>query len=92
MKNKILTVEGTFLVETRGVIVSGLLEAGTERFDVGDLINILRPDNTSISTVVKGWHMFGGCISGKKNMGMLLGTTTKEDVPIGSLILLIDVE
>ncbi len=83
-----LTVEATFRIERAGIIVTGLLEADVPKFKTGDQVDILRPDGTSVCTVIKGLDIFGGYFSEKKIIGVLLGNEimTKEQVPNGSVI------
>ena len=64
------------MVTGRGLIlVPGL---GDKKATIGDKIKIIRPDNSTIETVIKG-------ITFNLSRDILVGSElTKEDVPIGS--------
>lgn len=69
-------VEDHFLVTGRGlVLVPGLRD---KKANVGDSIKIVRPDQTTIETIIRGigWNEFRDILVGND--------LTKNDVPIGS--------
>lgn len=69
-------VEESFLVTgIRLILVPGPVDKTAK---VGDLIKIMRPDQTIIVTTIKGigWNNLHGILVGSK--------LTKEEVPIGS--------
>ena len=71
-------VEDHFMVTGRGLIlVPGL---GDKKASVGDPIKIIRPDQTSIQTSIRGlgWNEFRDILVGND--------LTKDDVPIGSAV------
>ncbi len=74
-------VEERFMITRLGlVLVPGL---GDKQAKIGDKIKIIRPDNSTIETVIKG-------IAVNPNRDILVGSElTKEDVPIGSKVWLI---
>lgn len=72
----LFTVQDRFLVTGRGLIlVPGI---GDKKANVGDSINILKPDQTIIETTIRGigFNEFRDILVGKD--------LTKDDVPIGS--------
>jgi hypothetical protein len=69
-------VEDHFMITGRGLIlVPGL---GDKKASVSDPIKIIRPDQTSIETSIRGigWNEFRDILVGND--------LTKDDVPIGS--------
>jgi hypothetical protein len=69
-------VDDRFMVTGRGLIlVPGL---GEKKASVGDPIKIIRPDQSTVETTIKGigWNEFRDILIGNE--------LTKDDVPIGS--------
>jgi hypothetical protein len=81
------TVEDTFLIPGRGLIVTGELENVNHRFRAGTSVKIIRPDGTEIFSVIRGIDISCGASVNQKKIGALLEETiTKSDVPHGSKI------
>lgn len=88
---KILTVEDTFLISGRGLVITGW-EEDYPQVKGGDLIEILRPDKTKITSTIIGIEMIKrNCFTETKKhpIGILVRDITKSDVPQGSQIYLV---
>jgi hypothetical protein len=71
-------VEESFMVTGRGLVLGPGL--GDKKASTNDKIVIVRPDKTTLNTVIRG-------ISINANRDILVGSNlTKTDVPIGSEI------
>ncbi|HEX8637948.1 MAG TPA: hypothetical protein VF692_07800 [Pyrinomonadaceae bacterium] len=54
MRTRILTVDDTFLIQGRGLVILGRKVDGFVDFNTGDSIEIENPDGTIVNTKVKG--------------------------------------
>jgi hypothetical protein len=84
MSRKLFTVEDTFLIQGRGlVLVPGIVPQGDERFRVGDPVLLKRPDGSTLTWKIGGLEI----ISGARRSGdvpILLVGLDKKDLPIGT--------
>lgn len=85
-----MTVEDIFLLKNRGTVVAGWQENDAPPVKIGALVEIIRPDGTTINSQVTGIEMFINqkCFgeTNRKNIAFLLKDLSKEDVPRGSII------
>ena len=91
---KIITVEDTFSIEGRGLVVTGWKENSSVNIKMNDLIEILRPDGTTIKSQIAGVERFVNRkyfseSSETENIGFLLKDLSKKDVPKNSIISLV---
>ena len=84
------TVEDTFLIPGRGLIVTGELENAEHNFRARTSVKIVRPDGTEIFTVIRGIDISCGSEVNQTKIGVLLEAITKSDVPIGSKITIVE--
>ncbi len=84
MPRVLLTVEGAFTIEGRGVVLLPKLEPiGNERFAAGDSLRIRRPDGTDLDTVMQGVEFM--TTSDDSFLVILLPKhIAQQDVPVGS--------
>ena len=87
---KVITVEDTFLITGRGLVIAGQKENDLVEIKVGGAVEILRTDGTAISSQIIGIDMinrrgFPTPVQNNK-IGLLLKDLSKEDIPIGSII------
>jgi translation elongation factor EF-Tu-like GTPase len=84
---KSLTVEDTFLIPGRGIIVVGKLDSLEHEFKSGARVKIVRPDGTHLFGAVRGIHTSQPYLTEQRNIDLLLDVSvSKEDVPRGSVI------
>ena len=84
MGRRLFTVEDTFLIEGRGlVVVPGIVPEGDERFRTGDPIRLKRPDGSETPWRIGGIEF--GCPPRRLDeVVILLVGLGKGDVPIGT--------
>ena len=83
------TVEDTFLVEGRGLIVAGILEDPSHGFRDGARVVITRPDGTRLASAVRGARVKTACFGDGINIDLLLAeVSSPEEVPRGSVVAL----
>ena len=84
MPRVLLTVEDTFTIEGRGVVLLPKLEPiDDERFAAGDAIRIRRPDGTDLDTVMQGLEFM--TTSNDSFLVIVLPKHIEQhDVPVGS--------
>jgi hypothetical protein len=76
-------VEDTFLIAGRGlVLVPGIIPIEDERFRVGDLVMLRRPDGTIMSTAIGELELI--CPNPRHDVVIVLKGLTREDVPVGT--------
>lgn len=84
MPRVVLTVEDSFAIDGRGVVLlPGLEPIGDEVFRAGDPIRIRRPDGTDLDTTMHGVE-FLTSTAGSSLVILLPRDVAKSDVPIGS--------
>jgi selenocysteine-specific elongation factor len=89
-----MVVDDTFMINGRGLVVTGTVESGTIR--IGQTVQVSSPDGLEVyETRVKGieGHLYsiGSEIiqkSDSNNLALLLPDLTKEQVKVGMLITL----
>ncbi|HRH41534.1 MAG TPA: hypothetical protein PKY82_07825 [Pyrinomonadaceae bacterium] len=89
---KILTVEDTFLIIGRGLVIAGW-EEDYPKIKIGDWVEIVRPDATKLKTQISGIEWIRSPIAepNRKPVGLMLKDIfKKEDVPIGSEIYVLE--
>ena len=91
MKRKIITVKDTFLIQGRGLGVTGCKEDDSAKIRIGNTVEILRPNNTIIEAQILGIETICNRkdiskIREVENIGFLLKDLLKNDVPKGSII------
>ena len=85
MGRKLFTVEDTFVIRQRGVVVvPGIAPLGEEKFRIGDPLELRRPDGTRRQTAIAGLEMFHRPEPSAAFPLLLPQDITKEDVPIGT--------
>lgn len=84
MPRVLLTIEETFTVEGRGVVLLPRLEPiDEERFAAGDPVRIRRPDGTDLNTVMQGVEFL--TTTDDSFLVILLPKHIEQsDVPVGS--------
>jgi translation elongation factor EF-Tu-like GTPase len=83
------TVEDTFLIEGRGLVVAGKLEGLRHGFRAGARVSIARPDGTRLVSGVRGARVSRPCFAGGVNIDVLLEEAfAREEVPRGSVVAL----
>jgi translation elongation factor EF-Tu-like GTPase len=81
------TVEDTFLIEGRGLVVTGKMVGERHGFRSGARVKVRRPDGTQITGAVRGVDVFGSCFTEGAGIGVLLDVSVgKEAVPRGSVV------
>jgi translation elongation factor EF-Tu-like GTPase len=84
-----LTVGDTFLIEGRGVVVSGQLDDAVHGFRAGARVRVIRPDGSRLVCGVRGVHVPRSCFADAVSIDLLLeGVVAKEEVPRGSVVAL----
>src|SRR5205814_777171 len=87
MARRIFNVADTFTIRGRGlVLLPGLTPINNERFRVGDLLLLKRPDRTELVTWIAGIELF----SGTAEVPVLLNGLSNEDVPVGTEVWSVD--
>ncbi len=94
MPQKIITVNDAFLIEGRGLIVTGLKEKKSAEIKIGDSVKILRPNKSSVKSQIDGVETFVSRDNSSEsqkveNLAFSLKNLSKKDVPKGSIIYLI---
>jgi translation elongation factor EF-Tu-like GTPase len=88
---KIITIEETFLIPGRGLVVTGREDEDNAEAQMGDTVEILRPDKTKLKTQIIGIEMIcrkDPADTDRTSIGLLLKVLSKEDIPPGSEIFL----
>jgi|GEM_PF-5906287 len=84
---KSFTVEDTFLIPGRGIIVAGKLNSLEHEFRSGARVKIVRPDGTHLFGAVRGTRISQPSVTEQRDIDILLDVSVaKEDVPRGSVI------
>lgn len=86
MSRRLLVVEDRFLIKGRGLIVCPGIELGAEPIRVGDLVELRRPDGTSLRWRIGGVEIAMGAPPDRRAPLMLLQDLGKEDLPVGTEI------
>jgi hypothetical protein len=83
MARRLFTVEETFVIERGLILVPDIVPEGTERFRVGDMIELRFIDGTCTQVPIAG---LGLCSPNPNHTlpVMLPATFQKSDVPIGT--------
>jgi hypothetical protein len=83
MARRLLTVEDTFAIRGRGlVLVPGIIPEGDERFRVGDRITLRRPGGSSVDTQIGGLELLDP--NPRRDVVIMLKGLAKGDVPVGT--------
>ncbi len=84
MGRLLFVIEATFLIEGRSLVLCpGIIPEGDERFSVGDLVQLRRPDGTSLNRPIRGLEFFSPPRPGSP-LGVLIHDLSKMDVPDGT--------
>lgn len=90
MARRLFTVEDTFAIRERGLVLApGIIPEGEERFRVGDPITLLRPDGSSIEAKIGGLELLDP--NRRRDVVIMLKGMTKSDVPIGTEVWSVDI-
>jgi len=82
MARLLFTVEETFTVQGRGVVLLPELKPlGEERFKVGDPLILKRPDGAEDKVSIAGLELLKP-LNGRCQLVVMLSGKSKEDVPI----------
>jgi hypothetical protein len=86
MRRKILTVEETFKITGRGLIIVGEFDFNSVTIKIGNAIIIVRPNGEELNLFIKGLEFFSGVdrSSPLKYLPLWVGDIDTEDIPIGS--------
>ena len=85
MSRLLFTVEDTYSIEGRGVVLlPGLEPIGDEVFHPGDPIRIRRPDNSELNTRMRGLEFLSRRDKPCALVIVLPKDVAKDDVPVGS--------
>lgn len=89
MARRLFTVEDTFLIHNRGlVLVPGIIPEVEERFRAGDPIILLRPDGSSIEVKIGGLELLDP--NPRYDVVIMLKGMSKNDVPVGTEVWSVD--
>lgn len=92
MARKLLTVEDSFEIRHRGLIlVPGIVPEGDERFKIGEPIILKKPDGSSIETKIGGLEIFTTPPRHLDDFGIMIMGMAKGDIPIGTEVWSVDV-
>jgi len=84
-----LTVEDTFLIEGRGLVVSGRPDDASHGFRAGSRVRVTCPDGSRLVCAVRGVHVPRWCFTEAAGIDLLLeGVAAREEVPRGSVVTL----
>lgn len=83
------TVEDTFLIKGRGLIVVGRMDDARHGFRIGARVRVSRPGGTELTNSVRGTEVLRHCFSEGVSIAVLLHeAVAKEEVPRGSVVTL----
>ncbi len=86
----LFSVTDTFTIQGRGIVLLPELKlVDDERFRVGDLVRLRRPDGTEDVVPIRGLE-FLKCEDGPCKLVIMLSGMSKEDVPVGTEVWSID--
>ena len=92
MARKLFVVQDTIFIKGRGVAaLPGIVPEGDERFRVGDLIILKRPDGTELNWQIGGLELMH-TPRPRGDIVVLLQGLSKEDVPLGTDIWSVDAD
>jgi hypothetical protein len=82
MARKLFNVEDFFSIKGRGtVLLPGLVPEGDERFRIGDLLRLWRPDGSELQVAISGFDFFH---PGPHGEYAVLVALPKAEVPLGT--------
>ena len=88
MSRRLFIVEDAFHIEGRGVApVPGIIPEGSERFRIGDSIQLRRPDGSTQQCIIAGIDLFS---NPKLDFPILITGITKDAIPIGTEVWSVD--
>jgi hypothetical protein len=91
MSRRLLTVEDTFLIQERGLVLApGLVPVGNERFRVGDPILLKRPDGRRFPSRIGALEFIKYASPHPCDVVIMLRDLGKGDVPIGTEVWTVD--
>jgi hypothetical protein len=86
----LFTVTDTFSIPGRGIVlIPELKPVGQERFKVGELLLLKRPDSAHDRVHIGGFE-FAKKLGGKCELLVMLSGKMKEDVPVGTEVWSVD--
>ena len=89
MPRRLFTVTDVYLIRGRGLVVlPGIVPIGEERFRIGELLLLKRPDGSEIEATIGGLEMFTDTT--RPDIPVMLRGLGKEDVPIGTEVWSLD--
>jgi len=89
MSRHLFTVEDTFLIRGRGlVLVPGIIPRGEERFRAGDPIALVMPDGSSARVNIGSLELLNPNTRG--GVPIVLKEASKKDVPVGTEVWSVD--
>lgn len=87
MSRRLFIVEDAFHLEGRGVVpVPGIIPEGSERFRIGDSIQLRRPDGSTQLCIIGGIDLSNP----KLHFPILIAGITKDAIPIGTEVWSVD--
>jgi hypothetical protein len=82
MARRLFTVEDVFTIRRRGtILVPGIVPEGDERFRIGDVLRLRRPDGSELQATIDGIHSFNVGVHGGYAIVVAL---PKSEVPVGT--------
>ena len=91
MARLLFTVEDTFLIKGRGlVLVPGIIPLRSERLQVNDPILLRRPDGSSLAWQIDALEILHGGSPDCIGTPIVVKALKKEDVPVGTEVWSVD--
>jgi hypothetical protein len=85
MARCLFSVQDSCLIQGRGLVLApGIIVEGSERFQSGDPIALIKPDGSVINTHIDALEVFSPNPRGE--VLIMLKGKTKEDVPVGTKV------
>ena len=93
MRQKLFTIEDSFIITGRGIVVVGKLEANSPPCRIGNKIVLVNPSKIELVTEISGLEQIKLIdiehFNSNKIGIMLKGVTKKEDAPVGTEVFLV---
>ena len=91
MRQKLFTIDDTFNLSGRGIVVTGELAANTPIFRIESIVVLVHPNGNELVTEISGIAMVNPVDYenfNRNKIGVLLKVTKKEDAPVGTEVYL----
>ncbi len=92
MIRKLMTVEDTFKITGRGLILVGKFNDEIDKLKIGDPIIVVTPKKEKLGLTIKGVELITRIDRSQpyKHSSFSVGYLVKEDVPVGSEVFIED--